>query len=149
MTLNPPGVLEKFSDHAREQLLAEAFLKAQRLKEEQRQRAAADAVLEAAAADTGDLKRLDWLKRHRGMIWPDVALDLEDRAFLIGIYADEAPHLVMKKSGQMCISDWAIRKAPPALHGADPCRLAAGSDRARNFTVGDLQHDGDVFHGSR
>jgi hypothetical protein len=59
----------------------------------------------------GPAERLAWAREHREYLWPDLRLDFDEHRYLVELYADEHPHVVVDKASQMGASEWAITDA--------------------------------------
>jgi hypothetical protein len=54
---------------------------------------------------------LEWTIKHRPLIKPNLAFDLEHHQFLRGIYECEAKKIVLMKGGQLGLSEYAVNRA--------------------------------------
>jgi len=59
---------------------------------------------------------LSWTIKHRPFLMRDLPLDFRSHAFLVPIYQDTSPNLIIYKSSQMGASEYLVSYA---LHGAD------------------------------
>lgn len=62
------------------------------------------------------LNLLEWTTLHRAYLVPDRPFDLRHHPFLISLYSDEHPHVVVYKAAQMGASEWMISDA---FHSCD------------------------------
>lgn len=69
-----------------------------------------------AADPSSRLSLWDWQWRHRHWLKPKLAFDIEHHRYLEGIYKDDGHELVLCKSAQSGLSEWAVSRS---LHACD------------------------------
>jgi hypothetical protein len=57
------------------------------------------------------ISRLDWVRKYRQWLWPDVRLDFTEHSYLLALYADESPEIIISKAAQMGASEFALSDA--------------------------------------